>query len=109
MATLTQPKPTALDKFLQPQVSAYKLAIEALEDYRRSHYADAHDAYKRGLQADEVNGDGITGIGFAWVAEGEAHYQEYTKAISEMHDLLEMMEDSEVTQVTQLQMALDAA
>lgn len=88
----------SIDKHLQPQVKAYRLAIESLEEIRRKKFNAAHVAYQQGLRADEIqDDDGVTGLGFAWVEEGEAKYQEYTKAISEMHDLLEMMEDAEVT------------
>lgn len=87
-----------MDKYLQRQIKAINMGIAALEDARR-RYSDAHYAYKNGLRADEIppNEDGITGTGFGWVESGEAKYQEYTNAITELNDLIEIISDPGAT------------
>jgi hypothetical protein len=52
---------------------AIKLAIHALEDYRRGHYAAAKSA---------------AGYGFLFGINGKKHYDEYTDAINYFQSLL---------------------
>ena len=55
------------------QKNALKLAIHALEDYRRRHYAAARSAAV---------------YGFEFGINGEKHYKEYTDAIEYLRSLL---------------------
>jgi hypothetical protein len=55
------------------QKNALKLAIHALEDYRRRHYAAARSAAV---------------YGFEFGINGEKHYKEYTNAIEYLRSLL---------------------
>ena len=82
-----------MNKYLQPQIKALKLAISCLEDHRRKNFAVAHAAYSQGIRPDDIKGNGITGVGFAWVTEGEAHYQEYIDAIRQLQDMIEIITD----------------
>lgn len=79
------------------QISAIKLSIEALTRERRKLYAAGEHAYMRqGLRPVEYSGD-IEGTGFLFAIEGHKGYTEYTNAIQELEDLIEVLTDPGVT------------
>lgn len=86
-------KPAIIKPEHRQQVKALKLAIEALGRERRRNFAAGDHAYRLGMRRDEVNRDGITGELFAFAEDDHRSYMEYTKAISELEDLIEIITD----------------
>lgn len=78
-------------KHNRKQIAAIHLAIQALNRERRG-YAAGEYAYQSGIRKNILKG-GITGEAFGWAESDHVKYEEYTKAISEMWDLIEMMDD----------------
>ena len=66
------------------QVSALKLAIQALTYLRRQRYAAGEAAYQKGVD-------------FTFATYGHKHYLEYTHAMDELDDLIEILTDKGVT------------
>jgi len=75
------------------QVKALRLAIEALTRERRRLCAAGNHAYRHGIRTDEVNSDGVTGVLFSFAEDDHQSYDEYTAAINELEDLIEILAD----------------
>jgi hypothetical protein len=75
------------------QTAALTLAIRALGVERRRHFAAGEAAYQAGIRADKIDTDGIQGEAFTFAEEGHKHYVEYTKAMQELEDLIEIVND----------------
>lgn len=74
------------------QLKAIRLAITALTNERR-RYSAGHYAYIHGVRADTIKDKRIKGKGFTWAEEDYKTYNNYTQAIKEMHDLIEILTD----------------
>ena len=95
-----------MDKLLQPQVRAIKLSIEVLTKARRE-FSPGHVAYTRNnIRPVEINSDGITGVDGLWAKIDHEKYMEYSEAIRQMEDLIEIFEDDAVT-VAPVQLAFE--
>lgn len=79
------------------QISAINLSIDALTRERRKLHAAGEHAYQQGIRPVELNSNGIEGVGFLFAEDGHAGYVEYTKAIQELEDLIEVLTDPGVT------------
>lgn len=79
------------------QIAAIKLAIESLTRERRRYFAAGDHAYRNGMRAYPINGNAITGVGFGFAEEGHKNYQEYTDAIQQLEDMIEVLSDPGVT------------
>jgi hypothetical protein len=87
-----------MNKYIQPQIRAIKLAIGALERERRRNYSVGNAAYCSGIRADVLQGE-ITGTMFQWVEADHKKYQEYTDAIRQLEDMIEILEDGHVERI----------
>lgn len=90
-------KKIKLPRYIRSQIASLKLAIRELEDARRCKYAAGHHAYRSGHRKSRIKGGKISGESFAFADEGEAHYQRYTKAMQDLNDMIEGLEDPGVT------------
>lgn len=79
------------------QIKAIELAIKALVRERRRLYAAGETAYRQGVRIDHLDKDGVVGELFVFVEDSHQSYAEYTDAIQELEDLIEILEDSGVT------------
>lgn len=79
------------------QIAAIKLAIESLKKERRAHFAAGGHAYRNGMRTDVIDSEGVTGVGFSFAEDGHASYTQYTDAIQELEDLIEVLTDPGVT------------
>lgn len=61
--------------FHSKQISAIRLAVGALERERRRNFAAGDHAYRHGMRSYEINGNGITGVGFGFAQDGHENYQ----------------------------------
>lgn len=84
-----------MDKSIQKQIKAIKLAISSLERERRTKYAAGNVAYLSGIRSSSMKGE-YTGELFQWVEDDHKSYQEYSDAISQLEDLIEVLEDTSV-------------
>jgi hypothetical protein len=75
------------------QIAALRLAIEALEDKRRTKFAVGDGAYRLGVRPDELKGDELKYTGLDFAEKDHKKYQQYTKAIQELEDLIDILED----------------
>lgn len=80
-----------------PAIAALKLAIEALERERRRLHAVGEAAYQHGIRTDVIESDELTGVLFSFAEDGHKGYVEYTRAINELGDLIEVLTDEGVT------------
>lgn len=80
------------NKYNRRQIAALNRAIECMTQARRRYGAGEH-AYQSGIRKDVLKG-GITGEAFGWVEADHAAYEQMSKDISELHDLIEMLEDA---------------
>jgi hypothetical protein len=62
------------------QKKALQLAIKTLIDWRRRHYAMGEEAFKKGID-------------FTFAVDGHRNYTEYTQAIHQLEDLIEIITD----------------
>lgn len=86
------------------QISALELAIDALTDKRRK-FAPGEKAYTRqGLRPDKMQDEEFTYTGFVFVEQDHKSYTEYTQAIQELEDLIEILEDPGVTVDEQMEL-----
>ena len=67
------------------QKKAIQLAIMTLKDWRRRNYTAGEAAYQSGVR------------GLTFADNGHKHYVEYSEAIQQMEDLIEILEDPGVT------------
>lgn len=79
------------------QIFAIKLSIESLTRERRKLHAAGEHAYQHGIRSVEINSNGIEGTEFLFAEDGHAGYIEYTNAIQELEDLIEVLTDPGVT------------
>jgi hypothetical protein len=82
---------------MSKQTKAIYLAIDALERERRRLYAAGEAAYQQGIRTVKIDNEGVTGEAFTFAEEGHAGYIEYTEAIQQMQDLIEILTDPGVT------------
>jgi hypothetical protein len=87
-----------MNKYIQPQIRAIKLAIGALERERRRNYSVGNAAYCSGIRADVLEGE-ITGTMFQWVEDDHKKYDEHTEAIRQLEDMIEILEDDHVERI----------
>src|SRR3990172_3448057 len=89
------------DKMRNPsankQTTALKLAIEVLERERRRYFAAGEAAYNQGIRTDKIDTEGMKGDAFTFAEKGHAEYVRYTKAIQELADLIEIVNDEGTT------------
>lgn len=90
---------TKTNKYIQKQVKAIRLMIGTAERERRRRYAAGHAAYLSGIRQSELDSGGITGMLFQWVETDHASYMEYTDAIQQMEDLIEILTDPPIKQM----------
>lgn len=69
-----------------------KLAIDALEKERRARYATGHAAYMQGIRKSVMEGE-FTGDLFGWVEDDHKRYLEYSDAIQQLEDMIEVIEE----------------
>lgn len=79
------------------QITALNLAVECIERERRTKYAAGEAAHRQGIKSDIINSDGIMGTAFDWVEDDHKSYERYTKAIQELEDLIDILNDPGVT------------
>lgn len=79
------------------QISAIKLSIDALTRERRKLHAAGEHAYQQGMRPVEINSNGIEGTEFLFAQDGHTGYIEYSDAIQELEDLIEVLTDPGVT------------
>lgn len=80
-------------KHVQPQIKAFKLAIEVLQRERRAKFATGNVAYLSGVRGSVMEGE-ITGAPFQWVEDDRKSYIEYSEAIRQLEDMIEILEDA---------------
>ncbi len=90
-------KPPTLSAIQAPVIAALRLAIEALTRERRRLHAAGEAAYNQGIRTDVIESDELTGVLFSFAEDGHRSYAEYTKAIQELEDLIEVLTDPGVT------------
>ena len=61
------------------QKRALELGIKALQEIRRRRYASGEEAFKQGVD-------------FTFAIDGHRHYTEYTEAIQQLDDLIEILQ-----------------
>lgn len=79
------------------QIKAIKLAIESLQRERRRLYAASEAAYRQGIRRDFLNSNSIVGELFSFAEEDHKKYKEYTDAMNELEDLIDILTDKGVT------------
>lgn len=75
------------------QVPALQLAIEALTRERRRICAAGEAAYRTGIRKNMINSEGVTGEVMSFAEDGHKGYTEYSNAIRELEDLIEIVTD----------------
>ena len=80
-------------KYVRPQIKACELAIGALERERRAKFAVGNAAYAAGVRGDVLEGE-VGGAPFQWVEADRKGYLEYSEAIRELEDTIEILEDA---------------
>lgn len=78
------------------QIKAIKLAIETLQRERRRLYAAGNAAYYQGFRTDRVNKNDVVGELFVFAEAGHENYKEYSCAIQELEDLIDILQDTGV-------------
>lgn len=81
------------------QVKALGLAIESLRRERRRNFAGGEDAFRRGFRTQVIpkNDEGVTGHLFAFAEDDHLSYLEYTQAIEQLGDLIDILNDPGVS------------
>lgn len=82
-----------MSTYSKPQIAALRLGIDALTDKRRQ-YCPGHVAYtQQGIRPDVIDSEDVTGISFLWVERDHLKYEEYSKAIQQLEDLIDILMD----------------
>lgn len=74
-------------------IKALKLAIGELETKRRRDFAPGEHAYQQGIRTVTLNSEGVTGELLSFAEDGHNGYMEYTQAIDEFEDWIEIFSD----------------
>lgn len=75
------------------QVAALNLAIRSLTSDRRRLYAAGDHAWLSGLRTDTIQDDEVSGELFSFAEDGHKSYEEYTEAIQQLEDMIEIFTD----------------
>ena len=86
------------------QITALKLAIESLKRERRRLHAAGDHAYRKGFRTVDLGKGRITGTTLGFAEADHAGYVEYTQAIQQLEDLIEIILDPGANQVKQLEL-----
>lgn len=95
-----------MNHYSKKQIAALRLGIEALTDKRRP-FCPGHLAYtQQGIRPDVIDSEGVTGVSFQWAESDHLKYEEYSKAIQQLEDLIEILTDPGVVRVEEEQLSL---
>lgn len=75
------------------QVAALKLAIVSMTEKRRRLYAAGNHAWLSGLRTDTIPGNEVSGELFSFAEDGHRSYEEYTDAIQQLEDMIDIITD----------------
>ena len=81
-----------MNKYINQQIKAIKLAIGSLERERRTKFSAGNSAYLSGIRMSIMEGE-ISGTSFQWVEDDRKSYEEYSEAIRQLEDMIEILED----------------
>ena len=75
------------------QIKALKMGIEALRRERRRYFAAGERAYNLGIRKDVIKSERVTGVCFSFAEDDHLSYLEYSQAIQQFEDLIEILND----------------
>jgi hypothetical protein len=75
------------------QIKAIRLAVESLARERRRLYAAGEAAYNQGIRRDSLDAEEIKGDLFAFGEDDHENYVEYSDAIDQLLDMIEILTD----------------
>lgn len=82
-----------MKKSQNKQIHALELSIDALKEKRRREFSAGEFAYRQGIRVDVLKSGGVTGTLFGFSESGHEKYVEYTEAIQQLEDLIEIITD----------------